>query len=215
MMPLDRRKPACGFQSESDGRSVLQPGTASDKSRFVGFDEFYERARNFGEPIADFLESFAKLKDETGVDRILTRGAIVNERGGLLVALGHERSELLGHRNRDVACQRAFASQFFNRKQIRIALRLDRCGGFFGRDAGASERSCQRGFEIQHRLQAAVAGKNLEHIVGREQRTEQVDGVCCGHLSAGIISREMPLGGEKRGGRQMAKRSILLRLENA
>jgi hypothetical protein len=61
-----------------------------------------------------------------------------------------------------------------------------------------------------------MVGKDLAHIVGREERTEQVNGMWCGHwsgASAGIISREMPLRGEKRGGRQTAKRSILLRLE--
>ena len=104
----------------------------------MGFNEFYQRARNFGEPVADFLEGFAKLKHEAGVDRILARGAIVDESGSLLVILGDERSELLDHRNRDVAGQRAFSCQLFDRKQIRVALRLNRCGGFFGRDAFAS-----------------------------------------------------------------------------
>ena len=34
------------------------------------------------------------------------------------------------------------------------------------------ERSCQCGFEIQHGLQAAMIGKDLAHVVGREEWTE-------------------------------------------
>jgi hypothetical protein len=67
-------------------------------------------------------------------------------------------------------------------------------------------------------LQATMVGEDLAHIVGREEWTEQVDRMWCGHwswASAGIISRDVPLRGEKRGRRQMAKRPILLRLENA
>ena len=63
-----------------------------------------------------------------------------------------------------------------------------------------------------------MVGEDLAHVVGREEWTEQVDGVWCRHrsgASAGIISREVPLRGEKRDGRQIAKRVILLRLENA
>ena len=47
-----------------------------------------------------------------------------------------------------------------------------------------------------------MIGKDLAHVVGREEWTEQVNGMWCGHwsgASAGIISREVPLGGEKRG----------------
>ena len=69
---------------------------------------------------------------------------MVNECRSLLVILGDERSELLGHRNCYVAGQRTLSCKFFNREQIRIALRLNRCGGFFGRDARARERSRQR-----------------------------------------------------------------------
>ena len=184
----------------------------------MSFNQLYQRARNFGESVADFLKGFAQLKDETRVDRILAGSAIVDEGGSLLVVLGDERCELLDHRDSDVPGKRAFASQLLDREQIRIALRLNRCGGFFGRDALASQRSCQSGFEIEHGLQAAMIGKDLAHIVGREKWTEQVDGVWCGHLSgasAGIISREVPLRGEKQGGRKTANGWILLRFENA
>ena len=46
-----------------------------------------------------------------------------------------------------------------------------------------------------------MIGKNLAHVVGREERTEQVNGMWCGHwsgASAGIISRDVALRGEKR-----------------
>ena len=46
-----------------------------------------------------------------------------------------------------------------------------------------------------------MIGKDLAHIVGREEPTEQVNGVWCGHWSggsAGIISRDVSLRREKR-----------------
>src|ERR1700748_3612666 len=108
---------------------MLQPGPADDQRRLVGFNELYQGARNFGTPVANFLEGFAKLKDEARVNRILAGRTVVNECRSLLVILGNERSELLSHWNGDGAGKRALSCQVFNRKQVRIALRLNRCGG--------------------------------------------------------------------------------------
>jgi hypothetical protein len=80
-MASDGVEPACEFQAERDWTCLLKPRASGELRGGMLLGEFRETIGNFGQIGVKEIERVANLEHATGIDRVLTRSAEVDERG--------------------------------------------------------------------------------------------------------------------------------------
>ena len=97
----------------------------------------------------------------------------MHEAGGIWILFGDEGGELFNERDGEIAGDRSRSGESVQIKFRGVAICRDRSGCGRGNEAGFGFGASQRGFEIEHRLDASGVGEKAYDGRGIEESIEK------------------------------------------
>ncbi len=194
---VERGRPARDLHAGRDRGGGLHECAAEHHDAGVTPGVASQAAHRRRQHVVGLGEAGFQAEDESGVEHILARRAVVHEGRRAPVGAGDLLGERLHQGNRQRARPLPVAGQPLRcRAQLGTGGRDD-ARGLRGDDAGVAFGLGQRALEVEHRPHERVGGQGLHERVAREAPADEVHG----DRRPGVSTRGRPLRRFRAGGR--------------
>ena len=161
-----RIQPACGFPSERDRNSLLQPGASHHDRALVPLDQYCQLTAEPTYRGIDQIERLDRLQNESAIDHILAGRTPVNVLRRLGILPPHGLGKLLDQRQGQGPRLRGTRPKGLQVERLDPACGRDRPRCALRNQPAGRLRRGQRRLEIEHAPQTIFIAEDREHRAG-------------------------------------------------
>jgi hypothetical protein len=172
--PVERRRPARDLHAGRDGRGRLHEGPPEHHRARVAMGVTDQAAHGGRQHAVGVGEAGLQAEDQGGVEHVLARRAVMDERRRAGVGAGDVLRECLDQRNGQRARPLALGGQRL-RRQAQIATGPgDDARGVLRNDADVALGEGERALEVEHRPHERLGGQRPGERVTREAPADEI-----------------------------------------